>query len=418
MNEEKIVVKFKIGESLSGDKYYIPKSSEVSEIKGLFTDIYSGNLILDKDNIHFYHNSTLIKKSLDEVGEFNELEVTLDVVFDSPIVAAPSGRISGCLVGHSEAVLTCCFSPCGRFLASGGGDGYVRFWDIGSKTPLSKIKCHNHWVQVVSWSPDGSYLISGSMCGEIVLISYPGLQASTFKIRTNSSITCISWSKGKGFAFGSMDGKIGVCDDFKNPQGIKYLSGHEKTITCLGYHQSGRLYSSSRDCYLKIWNIDGSLLYKTKPHSHWINDLALGSENIFSCSEDSTIVMTNINDLEKTLKMVGHQGPISQISLSPNGKLLASCSFDKCVKIWDSGSGSFIKNMRGHSSSIYRICWCANSKFLASVGKDSTLKVWDVSTGKLFRELSGHRDEIYCLDWSLKGELATGGKDRVLRIWD
>jgi ribosome assembly protein 4 len=421
MTEEKIIVRFKIGENLSDEKYYISKNSEVDEIKDIFIETFSGAVNFDKENIYLYHNSVLLNKTLKEVEGVTELELVLDVVFDSPIIAAPSGRISGCLVGHSEAVLTCSFSSCGQLLASGGGDGYVRFWDINTKTPLSNIKCHNHWVQTVSWSPDGTCLASGSMCGEIIIINLPDFRTSKVIVNTTSPVTCISWAKGKGtsrVAFGFMNGKIGICDDIKNTQIVKSLSGHEKAVTSLNFHSNGNLYSTSRDCFLKIWNRDGSLMYKTKPHSHWINDLTLNSRSIFSCSEDSTIVMTDLVDVNRAIKMTGHQGPVTQISLSPNGKFVASCSFDKCVKIWDSQTGSFIKNLRGHSSSVYRICWCANSKYLASVGKDSTLKIWDISTGKLFRELSGHRDEIYCIDWSKKGELATGGKDRTLRIWD
>ena len=44
--------------------------------------------------------------------------------------------LDGCVIGHSEAVLSVQFSPDSRMLASGSGDTTVRFWDIYTQTPL------------------------------------------------------------------------------------------------------------------------------------------------------------------------------------------------------------------------------------------------------------------------------------------
>jgi ribosome assembly protein 4 len=45
-------------------------------------------------------------------------------------------------------------------------------------------------------------------------------------------------------------------------------------------------------------------------------------------------------------------------------------------------------------------------------------QVWDVATKKLKLDLPGHADEVYAVDWSPDGaSVASGGKDRVLRIW-
>lgn len=95
-----------------------------------------------------------------------------------------------------------------------------------------------------------------------------------------------------------------------------------------------------------------------------------------------------------TKRLVGHQGPVAQVAVSPDGKLVASCSFDKSIKIWNAEDGEFLGTLRGHVGPVYRICWSRNSKHLASVSKDSTLKIWDVTSRKLVRELSGHKDEV------------------------
>ena len=71
------------------------------------------------------------------------------------------------LIGHTEAVLSVSFSPDSAHLASGSGDGTVRFWDINTETPHHTCEGHKNWVLCIAWSPDGSSLASGSMDNDI-----------------------------------------------------------------------------------------------------------------------------------------------------------------------------------------------------------------------------------------------------------
>lgn len=55
----------------------------------------------------------------------------------------PVTRCAGTLDGHSEAVLIVQFSPDSEVLATGGGDGLVRIWDIHTLTPTETLKMHD-----------------------------------------------------------------------------------------------------------------------------------------------------------------------------------------------------------------------------------------------------------------------------------
>ena len=110
---------------------------------------------------------------------------------------------------------------------------------------------------------------------------------------------------------------------------------------------------------------------------------------------------------------------VNHIAFSPDGRYIASASFDKKVKLWCGKTGRFIASLNGHVASVYQVSWSADSNHLVSASKDSTLKVWSVKdTKKAVNTLPGHEDEVFTLDWSPNGsQLASGGKDRTIKIW-
>ncbi|KAF9432059.1 hypothetical protein BGZ76_011314 [Entomortierella beljakovae] len=80
----------------------------------------------------------------------------------------------------------------------------------------------------------------------------------------------------------------------------------------------------------------------------------------------------------------GHQGAVYAVQYSPNGKFLATGSFDKTVRIWD---GSINQNelyvLKGHGLNISDLAWGHDSTLLLSAAYDKTSKRWDVESGKL-----------------------------------
>lgn len=76
---------------------------------------------------------------------------------------------------------------------------------------------------------------------------------------------------------------------------------------------------------------------------------------------------------------IGHQGAISALAMSPDGRYLASAGEDLAINIWDLGSGRRIKKMTGHTASIYSLEFSKESSILVSGAADWTVRCWDVS---------------------------------------
>ncbi|KAK3174960.1 hypothetical protein OEA41_002206 [Lepraria neglecta] len=121
-------------------------------------------------------------------------------------------------------------------------------------------------------------------------------------------------------------------------------------------------------------------------------------------------------------KMVlkGHKGGVAAVRFSPNGRLIASCSADATIRIWDTATGKHLHTLEGHLAGISTIAWSPDSKTLASGSDDKSIRLWDVSTGKAHpHPLQSHSNYVYALSFSPRGNiLASGSYDEALFLWD
>lgn len=61
--------------------------------------------------------------------------------------------------------------------------------------------------------------------------------------------------------------------------------------------------------------------------------------------------------------------------------VLASCSADMSVKLWDFNSYECTKTMQGHDHNVSSVQFSPNGDFIFSCSRDKTIKMWEVATG-------------------------------------
>ncbi|XP_012814523.1 coronin-2B isoform X1 [Xenopus tropicalis] len=125
-------------------------------------------------------------------------------------------------------------------------------------------------------------------------------------------------------------------------------------------------------------------------------------------------------------KVCGHQGTVLDIKWNPFiENIIASCSEDTSVRIWEIPDGGLKRNMSeavlelyGHSRRVGLIEWHPTAiNILFSAGYDYKILIWNLDIGEAVKMIDCHRDVILCMSFNTDGSLlATTCKDKKLRV--
>ncbi|MFN6463908.1 MAG: AAA-like domain-containing protein [Nostoc sp. DedVER02] len=380
------------------------------------------------------------------------------------------GSLIKTLVGHQGAVYVVRWSQDGQLLASGDMQGAIKLWHRDGRL-MQTLAAHNTDIFGISFSPDGQLLVSASADQTVKVWRRDGTFLLTLK--QGDAAWRVAFSPdGKQFASSGSNNLVKLWQ-LQNPA-LTRLLGHRAQVLQVAFSpDSDRVASASWDRTVKLWTRDGRLLTTFRGHNAIASGVAFHpdgqrlassdgngiihlwqangkqlktfslvqptgtiepNENGQPSAEASTVDFSpdgqllaasnttqNIARIWKldgslVTTLTGHQNAISHIRFSPDGRQIATSSYDGTIKLWHL-DGSLIRTFTGHKAEVQDLAFSPDGKLIVSGSHDRTVKLWTVE-GKLLRTFSGHSSKVYAIAFSPDGKtIASGSRDRTIKLW-
>ncbi|MGA7392366.1 MAG: TIR domain-containing protein, partial [Terrimicrobiaceae bacterium] len=290
---------------------------------------------------------------------------------------------------HDDVVEAIAFDKAGTILASGSQDGRVREWDVRTGKEIAALSMsHQGAVRTVSFSPDGKLLVTGS----------EDHTARVWVAKSGREISRMAHEDGVKVAIFSPDGKE-IATVESSSQSARLWNAatgqesaravHEASVNTVGFSPDGRLLASGSGHTQLIGNTS-KLVHPVV----MLWDLSAG----------------------RTITQMVHQGSIDDIAFSPDGRHLATASWDHTARVWDPITGEERFRVT-HSDKVTSLAFSRDSRWFATGSSDS-VRLLDLSNGRE-TTLSTVTSLVGALSFSPDGKhLAAGSVDGTARVWD
>mmetsp|Transcript_4094 Transcript_4094/g.6141 ORF Transcript_4094/g.6141 Transcript_4094/m.6141 type:complete len:419 (-) Transcript_4094:23-1279(-) len=269
--------------------------------------------------------------------------------------------------GETSYTRSMCFSPDGKYLATGMENKVIRLWNVANQSLVHTFCGHQLEIYSVVFSADGQYILSGSGDRTAKLWKVESRDNAnacilTFGTPSDTSpkehdrekaangptdgVTSVAISPdGDVVATGSLDKSICLWDSHTGKM-LRYLEGHSDSVYSVNFSPDGRhLVSGSLDRTFRVWDL--SVLRKKTQlpsvkfsgHDDFVLSVAFTPDSawVVSGSKDKRVLFWDLNapaDSQPSTSLQGHQNSIISMAISPDSNTLATASGDKTTRIW------------------------------------------------------------------------------------
>lgn len=328
--------------------------------------------------------------------------------------------------GHSDDVEAVSFSPDGDYLISGSIDGTIKLWRIDGR--LIRTINGSSMIYSVAFSPDGKF-IAGGGDNAIRMWSISGKPIRTFKggKKGNRKVIYptinIHFSPDGNYIAGRIRDKIMLWSiDGELNRTINLDKGYRIEVMSITPDSKYIVIFCSmhpRNVIINYFQIDSGKLFKTlkldKKYYGRVISISPDWKYVAIYARDKIKIFSINGKPIRTLE--GLSDDVKSVYFSPDGKYIASSSDigEKPIKLW-SVDGRLIRTFEGRFYNYSNIFFSPCGKYVSSgVGKE--IKIWNID-GRLISNLKGHSSPVNSVSISRDGKfIASSSKHDKIKLW-
>jgi WD40 repeat protein len=307
----------------------------------------------------------------------------------------PGGEVRKTLEGHTDMVTCLAISPSGRTLFSGSWDQSVRLWDVARGNERSKLTGHRDGIAALAQAPGGRELATAGVdkALRIWVADAPVLAPGASLSDLNAEVWAAAFAPdGQSLIWGGKSRDLLISDPPSAP-GRVLVPGVGATWV-VAFAPDGSTFATGgyyTDNAVKVWETSSKrLLHELK----------------------------------------GHGASVRALAYAPDGKALASGSFDdKMVRLWDLANGKELAALPPLPQPVNKVQFLPDGKTLAiatgsqqAPEKPGELVLWNLAANttdtRQWTEIQGHTARVTTLAVAADARtIATGSTDGI-RLWD
>ena len=304
-------------------------------------------------------------------------------------------------------VNTLAFTPDSKKVVVGGFHE-LTIWDAATGKLEKRVFTRAERAYGMVFLPDGKLVVAGGRPGQ------------------EGDVRIYNINAGKPVPHGGVPSIDGVND---KTVFLQELVQTDDSVHAVALSPDGKkLASAGIDRLLRVWDLpSGKLEHTIENHADWVFGLAFAPDgkHLITGSRDKTAKVWDLGAKESVLTFPDHQNSVYAVAMTSDGKLGISAGEDNQVRQWQATDankqiGKQTKVIGAHGKAIFRIAQHNDPKnpLVATCSADATVKLWNPLAGTALKTLTGHTDWVYAVAISPDGQLVAGGAwNGEVRVW-